>query len=260
MKLEVKRKLNESKCTERGAMGNLKLKITRFAVADGDPVFRQVLVSYLCSSLERKVVFCATNGRDLIEKSRGAAADILIVNLFLPVLNGIESVQLIRNFDKDVKVLAVSSVFQPELLPLLDRYYVSGYCSKSVRDILHAYTRIAEGAFFFEEQYFRRWKVSERGVFEENKAENFIERLNPAEVKIVVLCCQGMSNREISDKLHFSIRTVDTYLSKIFYKLEIKSRHELVKLAYDHGICRLVCSHSESGYCELDSPFLLENL
>ncbi|MGX5687365.1 response regulator transcription factor [Arcticibacter tournemirensis] len=239
-------------------MRNIKSKVIRFAIADSDPVFRQVLVSYLCASLERKVIFCASNGRELFEKTKMLGTDILIVNLFMPVLNGIESVQLIRKLNENVKILAVSSVFQPELLPLLQRYGVSGYCSKSVRDILHAFTRITNGSFFFEEHYFDQWKASEL-ILEVNKAEMFIEKLSPAEVKIVVLCCQGMSNREIAGKLHFSIRTVDTYLSKIFTKLDIKSRHELVKLAYDNGICRLICSHSEKGYCELDSPFLLEH-
>ncbi len=227
-----------------------------FAVAEHDHAFREVLVSYLCASLERKVAFCSSNGRSLLERMTTFDTDILIVDLYLPVLSGIESIQIMRDFNKDVKILAISSVFQPDVLSLLKRSKVNGYCAKSTRDILNAFTQIVSGELFFDDSYYRKWKNSTNIVMPVNSEQLFFDKITPTELKVLLLCCEGMSNREIAARLNFSPRTVDTYLSKLFAKLNVKSRHELIRLAFNNGICHFFCRNSDMGYCEMDSIFL----
>lgn len=233
----------------------MRLAITRFAVADYDPVFRDVLISYLCASLDRKVVFCVSNGRDLVEKVRSSQADVLIADLFLPVLSGIESIRQIRSFNRDMKILAISSVFQPDYAGLLKECDVNGYCARSIIDILDAYKRILSGKRFFDNTYFSRWEERENKLLNSKPVERLPEKINPTEIKILLLCCEGMTNKEIADKLNFSTRTIDTYFSRLFIKLNVKSRFELMWFAYNNGICRLSCPNSDKGYCEMDSYF-----
>lgn len=233
------------------------LKTYTIAVADFDHVYRSSLIGTLCSRLDRKVLFCASNGRELIEEQKAHPADLLIVELFLPVITGFEAMKVLKKSHVPGRILAISALYQPEMLKPLMELNIDGYCSKMPADIDTALRNILDGKTFYDSDYYNKWSQdTDRLAVPEPSNKLEIPELKSVEIKIMQLTCEGKSNKEIGELLSLSKRTIDTYVRDLLLKLELNTKIELVNYAMHNGLCRLTCSNSEAGYCTCKTLFV----
>lgn len=227
------------------------------AVADFDHIYRASLIGTLCSKLDRKVLFCASNGRELIAEQIAHPADILIVELFLPVITGFEAVKVLKKAHTTGKIIVISAVYQPEMVKPLIELGVDGYCNKMPADIEVALMNISKGKTFFDSDYYTKWSQETEFLLTQGQHKKAkIPELKPVEIKIMQLTCEGKSNKEIGELLSLSKRTIDTYVRDLLLKLELNTKIDLVNYAMHNGLCRLTCNNSEAGHCTCKTLFV----
>jgi len=225
----------------------------RIGIAEPEVLFRSVLTNELCKTLDRKIAFCASNGLELIDFQQQYAADIVIFNLYMPAVSGLEAVKLLRQTDKKTKYLALTAVYQADVVSSLQGM-VNGYCARNSAIVNAAVNELLSGRNYFNELHFRKWEND--GFHLLKPAAQQLPVLKPVEIRIIYLSFEGKSNKEIAALLNLSKRTIDTYIRNLLQKLELKAKTELVSFAAQHGICRVSCPGSRAGFCEFNSLFI----
>lgn len=201
------------------------------ALLEDHPVFRSGLKFELSS--EYHIAIEASTASELSQKLTETPIDILILDLILPDMNGIEVARRIKEMNRDTKILVVSIDTREEVLKLLLKTGIDGFLSKSSasKHLLEAMNSIARGEHYFECED----EALERDVL--IAGQNLPhDSLTEREHDIMVAFCNGLSSSEIAAKLFISPRTVDNHKQHIFEKLGIHNVVELVIYAIKHKI------------------------
>lgn len=229
--------------------------LNRIGIAISDIFFRKALISQLCNNQNNKIDFCTSNGLYLINLTRKHKPSILIVDLYIPVISGIEAIKILRSTNHVKSILAVSTIYQEDILPLLKHEGVNGYCGHKTKDIVMAVSEISMGGTFFNAEYYRSWDVERLQLLLEPSLVSPLDALKPMELRLLQLSSEGKTNKEIASELNLSDRTIDTYINNLVHKLNLKSKLDLIKFAFDNGVCGCYCENSLIGNCKIcNSP------
>lgn len=215
---------------------------TRIFLVDDHKLLRDTLRMFLESRENIMVVGEAGSGAEAIEGILRVQPDVVLMDISLPDLNGVEATaQLIKALPK-TKVIAVT--MHPEQLYLLQFLQAGGlgYIHKSAadRDLLKAIEEVqldkvfvsAEGVQVIAGQY----KIERSFSGREQPGEIAPDVLSAREQQVLILYAHGYSSREIGERLFLSGNTVDTYKRRISEKLQLKSRTDLVEYTIRHKI------------------------
>lgn len=213
-------------------------KLIRIIVADDHTIVRQGLVRLLEDQPDLKVVGEAINGRVAVEKAMALQPDIVIMDIAMPLMNGIEAAKRIRKHLPNTKILILSMYSHEYYIHELLETGISGYLLKdsSGRDIIKAIHAAMNDETFLSpsiskmvvDSYLSPRKVSSR--------EERFKKLTNREREVFQLIAEGHSTRQISNMLYVSISTVKSHRSKIMEKLLIDSPVHLVHFAIQLGL------------------------
>lgn len=180
-------------------------------------------------------IYEASNGEDAINTVKSKHIDAVIMDLGLPGINGIESAKEIKNINKDIKILILTShSSEQEVLDSI-KAGASAYCSKDINpdrlaDILLSVT---EGAVWFDPKISNVVLNAISAEKKDNKLdidENY--NLTDREKEVLEYICEGLNNGEISKILDVSINTVKVHVSSIIQKLGVEDRTQVVVKAF----------------------------
>jgi DNA-binding NarL/FixJ family response regulator len=210
----------------------------RILVADDHTLMRQGLRKILEGQTGWQVIAEAGDGRDAVQQAIDLQPDVVIMDIAMPRLNGVEAVLQIERRAPHVRVLVLSMYADEAYVTRAVRAGATGYILKDSADVdlIHAVTAVAEGKSFFSpsvarvllDEYVRQ--LSERGV-----ADRF-DTLSEREREVFQLVAEGHSNKEIATLLHISLTTVETHRAHIMEKLDLHSTAEIVLCAVRKGI------------------------
>lgn len=205
-------------------MGNEK-KITIFIVDDHQMLI-DGLRALLVNEPDFEIVGEALRSTEALEKLKKKTVDIIISDISMPDMNGIEFSRAIRLTHPNQKILALSMFGEKTTITDMLDAGVSGYILKNTgkQELVTALKTIAAGQKFFSTE------VSE----ELKKTDELIDKryiLTAREREIITYIARGMSHTQIGEKLFISPRTVDTHRTNLMKKLEVNSIAELIKLA-----------------------------
>ncbi|MBN2892151.1 MAG: response regulator transcription factor [Bacteroidales bacterium] len=183
-----------------------------------------------------------TRGLDIFNSIEKHQPDIILLDVKLPDISGIEIAKQITEKYPQIKILILSSQDDEETIVEAVKVGVKGYLHKNVKkeEFLEAVRYVYEGFEYFSDTISK--KICTTFVKKVNLEENLKKQkaiLSEREIEIIKLLCDGLSFKEISDKLFISTRTVETHKKNIMEKLELKSIPELVKYAIKNGIIEL---------------------
>jgi two-component system, NarL family, nitrate/nitrite response regulator NarL len=208
----------------------------RIFVTDDHRVFIDGVQSILSQIPEFSVVGTSQNGVDTIAALQEQPCDVLLLDVEMPMMNGLEVARMIRTLKIDVKILCLTMHDEREFIVGVMRSGVQGYLLKNSgkQELLEAIQVVASGQHYFSREiastmmrdFMEQPAVDHNGVAETNE-----KRLTQREEEIVRLVVQGTSNGEIADKLYVSIRTVETHRRNIMRKLDLKNAIQLVNYA-----------------------------
>lgn len=206
-------------------------------LVDDHVVVRQGLKALFADEPDIEVVGEASNGREALERLEELGPDVVLMDISMPGLNGIEATRQIQVRHPEVKVVVLSMHANEEYVFQVLQAGASGYVLKQ-SDSLEVLTAIraavAGGSFLSPpisrtviEDYVRRAEARGKG------GES--ELLTSREREVLQLLAEGRSNREIAEELSISVKTVETHRSNMMTKLELSSKTELVKYALRKG-------------------------
>lgn len=210
---------------------------TRVLLADDHQIFVEGLAALLGKEDELEVVGTATTAQLAVQKVRETSPDIVIMDLSMPDMSGIEATQLIMTESPETKVLCLSMhADRGFVMGALDAG-ASGYVLKDTakQELLSAIRAVAA------DQVYLSPGVAGLVVdaAKSGKSTPGLEKLTERECQILKLLAQGKSTKEIADQVHLSVKTIGTHRSHIMEKLDIHSIAELTKFAILEGLTSL---------------------
>lgn len=206
------------------------------AIVDDHILFRRTLVHYLSEQKNLRISVQASETLELLHKLKANPVEILLMDISLPPLDGVDALQIIRYEYPDMKILVLSMCNDLDLISNLLDLGIHGFISKGdePEDLVNAITAISENKIYhtrlFTEALFRSKQ-------QHNRNDNHKQvTLNEREKKILQLLWEEKSNKDIADELFLSIRSVEKIRQDMKDKIGVKSTIGLIKFALQKQI------------------------
>lgn len=209
-------------------------------LADDHPIVREGLRSYLSTQPTLDVVGEAVDGLEALEKAAALAPDVVLMDIAMPRLNGIETTRHLHSSRAGIKVLILSIHEDREYLLESYRAGACGYILKdsAPSDVTRAIEAVHAGDPFYTVGTARLLLESASGDLGRTQTPAS-EELTPREREILSMACEGQRSAEIARILDLSIRTIDAHRRNIKRKLGIQSMAGLTRYAMKNGLIKL---------------------
>lgn len=196
----------------------------RIGIVDDQTIVRSGLVQLIQISAEHKVVFEASNGQDALEQLAKHTIDLLITDIQMPIMNGIELIKSIRQADSKPPILVLTTFDDSELLMQAIKEGANGFLLKDVdlSKLNHAISALASGGYLFEPQILSGDPA--QTVSPAAQAETLTE----TEKQVLRFAAAGFSNKDIAQNMHLAEGTIKNYVSKILEKTQSRDRTQAV--------------------------------
>ena len=206
----------------------------RILVADDHALIRTGMKNLLEGNKEFLVVGEAADGEEVIQKARELKPDVVVMDISMPKVNGIEATRILKQSRPETGILVLTMHENAEYANQVFKAGASGYVLKNAgkEEISTAIYAVARG-----EKYFSS-RVSEIVMSEyarQSEARSSEAALTKREQEILDLIGKGLNNQQIADQLFISPRTVETHRTNIMQKLNIHDAPNLVRYALEHG-------------------------
>jgi len=211
----------------------------RILIADDHKIFREGLRTLLQNRGDIEVIGEADNGRTLVALAAELRPDVIIMDVAMPDLNGIEATRQICGGRVAAKVLALSMHSDSRFVTRMLQAGAQGYLLKdcAFEELAQAIdTIVGDGVYL---------SPGVTGVVVRDYVQHLgegdagIAALSPREREVLQLVAEGLTTKDIAGKLHISVKTVETHRKQIMDKLEIRSVAELTKYAVREGLTSL---------------------
>lgn len=215
-------------------------KTIRILIADDHPVVRDGLSAVLETQRDFEVIGEAGNGRETVELVEQLQPDVVLLDLDMPVMDGLEALRLIMRNRPDTKIIVFTVFDSDERILAAVQAGARGYLLKgdAPRDeIFRAVRTVYQGGALLQPVVAS--KLLNRMQANGPVAAQHAEELTAREQEVLELLAQGLSNKEIANRLVISERTVKFHVSAILGKLEADNRTEAVATAAQRGLIKL---------------------
>lgn len=214
------------------------MKEVKIILADDHQIIIDGLELLLSSQSGYKVISKATNGIDLLKDIELFQPDLVISDIEMPGMNGIESSKEIRKRFPDIKIIILSMYKEPSLIRQLIQAGVDGYLTKTSdqEELLTGIDRVVHGQKYFGSDVTVALTNSVDNQLTADRDYVKMALLSDRENEILKLVCEGLNNKEVGEKLYISHRTVDTHRTNLMRKLDVHSVVELIRFAIRNGI------------------------
>ena len=214
----------------------------KIVLVDDHQMFRDGVKSVLSDEENMEVIGEVGNGKDLYELLNLKSPDLIITDISMPDISGIEVTKFLSENYPKVKILILSMHSNEEFITKALSAGANGYLPKdtSMSELLEAINAIYKGDNYFNKEIsdtILKSIINKSKLGQGNNPKN--ETLTKREKEIVSLVVDGLTNKEIADKLFISVRTVDSHKNNIMQKLNLKSSVELVKYAIKNRLAKL---------------------
>jgi DNA-binding NarL/FixJ family response regulator len=209
----------------------------RILLADDHVLVRQGTRELLEREKDLEVIAEAGDGEEAVRLACEYLPDVVLMDIAMPVLNGIDATRRIKSAKPGVSVLVLSAYDDDQYIFALLEAGAAGYLLKNVGadELVRAIRAVAAGEAVLQPSIVRR--VIDRFAQPDapRAGENPLDQLTERELEVLRLAARGLKNQEIADELSLSVRTVQTHLSNIFGKMGVGSRTEAVLEALKRG-------------------------
>jgi two-component system response regulator NreC len=213
----------------------------RVLVCDDHAILRDGIKLLLNSQPDMEAVGEAVDGREAVEQARALKPDVILMDIAMPGLNGLEATKQIRRDDPNARVLVLTMYESDEYVSRMLEAGVLGYVLKKAAgsELVHAIRAIHQGEAFLYPSITKRLVEDYLRRVETGQERDSFNGLTEREREVLQLVAEGHPNRDIAEILNVSIRTVQNHRAHIMEKLGMHDRGELIKYAIQKGIIEL---------------------
>jgi len=202
-------------------------------LTDDHAIVRSGLRQLLSSAPDIRVAGEAADGHGLLALLRGTPADIVLLDLSMPGLSGVDLIKRLQGEHPTLPVLVLSMHVEAQIVARVLRAGAAGYATKDCDSValLNAVRKVAGGGRYIDPA------LVDSVVFSGNAgADTPHELLSPRELQVLERIAAGQALGQIADELHLSPKTVSTHKMRLMQKLELQTNADLLKYAVRHGI------------------------
>jgi len=207
----------------------------KIIIADDHQLFREGIVKLLSNDADIEIIAQAENGEEAYQKAKEHRPDLVMMDIGMPILNGIEATKAIVSEFPEIKILALSmhaeKGYIKDILDAGANAYVLKNCTYA--QLIEAIKSVYKGKKYLSEEV---TEIVLQDYLSKDDSIDFKTLLSNREFEIFKLFAEGKSSREISEVLFISIKTVGTHKQHILKKLNLKTNADMVKLALKEGI------------------------
>jgi len=210
---------------------------SKIMIVDDHEVVRLGLISLLEQNSQYEVIAQAENAPEAIKKVETYKPDIVLMDIRLPGMSGIEACEKICSKYPDTKVIMLTSYAEDEMLFSAIKAGASGYVLKQInaKDLINSIESVARGEASLDPAVTQRVFQEVRKAVQEEEASAF-SSLSQQEKMVLKLVSEGKTNREIAQNLFLGEGTVRNYVSSILSKLNVSNRAEAAAYAVEHNL------------------------
>ena len=207
----------------------------KLLVADDHEIFIDGLRSVFHSVEDIVIAATANNGLEVLKTLKNSEVDIVLLDISMPEMDGVECAKKMNTRFPDVKVIILSQFSDEKLVKRLIKYNIKGYLDKSAgkEDILMAIREVFQGGIYYNEQIFDN---SEHAKHRKSRFDFFNYKLSKREREVLDLICCELSNKEIAERLELSRHTIETIRSRLMTKTGTVNTAGLVKWAIENDM------------------------
>jgi DNA-binding NarL/FixJ family response regulator len=212
-------------------------KIT-ILIVDDHKLVRESWKLLLDREPDFKVVGTIETGEDAIETAKLLYPDVILLDINMPGMNGLEAVELIRKYSPHSKIIGVSMHTQIAYVRQMMKNGAAGYVTKnsSPQEMIKAIKEVFAGRKYICSEI--RNIITGQQLLEENQETKVLSYLSQREMQVIELFQKGHSSREIAVALSISVKTVEAHRYHILRKLNLKNTIMLINFLHKHGITR----------------------
>ncbi len=214
----------------------------RVMIAEDQELIRQSLEIMLSNKPELEIIGTAANGRETVELAQRLLPDVILMDIRMPELDGVQCIELIKQKQPQIKIIVLTTFDDDEYVFNALKNGASGYLLKgiSLGELIEAIKTVVKGGALINpniaSKVVRFFSQMAQADYRIKVAESALRELNANELKIIQLIGIGMSNKEITDKLKLSEGTVRNYVSSILIKLALRDRTQIAIFAVQAGL------------------------
>lgn len=212
----------------------------QIAVVDDHSLFRKGMISILQQVPDFEVVMDATNGQEFLDKLPAQPIDVVLMDLQMPVLDGIKTTEIIRAKHPDIRVLILSMHDEDQFVLHLMEIGANGYLLKDTdpEEVEKAIRKVYETDIYFSDFVSKiMLRKMNRKTQQENKIFNYKTDLSERELQVLKHICEGLTTAEIGELVSLSPRTVEGHRLRMMEKLGLKNTAGLVAFAIRNNLC-----------------------
>jgi DNA-binding NarL/FixJ family response regulator len=207
-------------------------------LADDHTVIRQGLRALLSAEEDLEVVGEAEDGRQAVTLARKCPPDVVVMDVAMPRLNGLEATRQILKNNPSTKVLVLTSYGDDECVAQMMKAGATGYLIKqtAANDLLKAIREVYRGNSYFSQTVAKRLRDQCRAAFNSGQTPRKNGELTSREAEVLQLIAEGSSNKQIAAQLIISIKTVEKHRQQVMNKLNIHDVAGLTRYAISKGV------------------------
>ena len=207
----------------------------RLLVTDDHGVLREGVISILDNHPEFVVVGEAADGEQAIDLANRVQPDVIILDLMLPILDGLQVARKLRRTQPNIKIVVLSALAEPEIVEQALKIGVDAYVSKTrcVNDLVNALRLVMEGHRFVSPGLNRYEPVVKPSKIDK---EHQMSILTLRERQVMGMIAVGLTNKQIARKLGISVHTVRSHRQRLMDKLDVHDIATLTRLAVNWGV------------------------
>lgn len=208
----------------------------RVLVVDDHELVRTGICRMLADAGDIDVIGQAESGEQAIDISRKLQPQVVLLDVNMPGIGGVETTRRLLQTVPGIRVLAVSALVQEPYPSMLLKAGASGYITKGtpMDEMVRAIRKVVQGGKYFSSEISEQLASSYLGEGENSPFDKLSER----EMQVAMMVVNCISAQEIADRLFVSVKTINTYRYRIFEKLDIDSDVKLTHLAMRYGLIK----------------------
>jgi two-component system response regulator NreC len=216
----------------------MEKQVFSLILADDHEIFLDSLSAMLLTEDNLNIIGKVNNGKELIKVATDLNPDMCIVDIDMPVMNGLQASETLLKLFPDIRILILTMHKERSLIKKMMSIGVKGYLLKTCdRDeFIFAINQILKNKTYFSDQVIDTLIKDNNTGEPDSLAISKIATLSERELEIIQFLCIGLSNKQIAEKLYISPKTIDNHRTNIMHKLDVHNIVELVRFCLIQGL------------------------